>query len=130
MVSVLQESIIKMKSTHRKYFEVANSKLVEALLLCESISNSQSREDLVKELPDSIRHNIQRRSSARADVRNIVKTCQNYYDGLGALLEVLRDFEGGGSIPLGQVEALLVLSDQPVRSLPDLDLQPLSLIHI
>lgn len=118
-----------MKSTHRKYFEVANSKLVEALLLCESISNSQSREDLVKELPDSIRHNIQRRSSARADVRNIVKTCQNYYDGLGALLEVLRDFEGGGSIPLGQVEALLVLSDQPVRSLPDLDLQPEGLVQ-
>ncbi len=88
---------------------IDNSQLVNALLSCPSISDPAMRGDIINLLPNDIRNNIPRRSSARADVRNIVKTCQDYSGGLEKLLETIRNFEGN-SLPLQEVERLVVKS--------------------
>lgn len=85
------------------------NQLTEALLACPGISNRATRDDIVSELPEDMRNNISRRDSAKADVRNIIKTCQNYEGGLEKLIEILRAYEGN-SLPMQEVERLLGLS--------------------
>ncbi len=81
--------------------------IVDALLKCPSIQNTDTRSDIINLLPDDISNNIDYRSSARPHVMSIVKTCQNYEDGLEKLLEVLRTYEGN-SLSMQAVDALFL----------------------
>ena len=57
-------------------------------------------------LPGDIRNNIQRNSSDRVDVMNIVTTALNYADGLEQLVGIVRAFEGD-SMPMQNLDRLL-----------------------
>lgn len=79
---------------------------VDALLQCQSLSQGSTRDDIVSELPPEIRNNISRRAASYPDVRNIVKTCLNYQDGMKTLLDILHGYEGNSTGYLS-VRALL-----------------------
>lgn len=82
------------------------NKLVDLLLECASMSDESIRGDILRELPGDLYGAIKRRSGARADVRSIAKTCQQYPQGLTTLLEIVRAYEGN-SLPLQAVEAFV-----------------------
>lgn len=69
-------------------------KLVAALLGCDCMKDAESRNQVVKQLPDEIGQKIQRFTGARQDVVSIVNTCLQFDDGLEKLLEVTKFFEG------------------------------------
>lgn len=69
--------------------------LVILLLKCPSMDDKGTRNDVLAFLPDNVRNAIPRRDQARADVVNIVRTCQNYTGGLDELIEAVRSFDGG-----------------------------------
>jgi hypothetical protein len=80
--------------------------LVDALLTCQIISNRETRNTIVNDLPVEIKHNIQRNANDRVDVVNIVTTVLNYSNGLEELVELVRLYEGN-SIGMQEVEHLL-----------------------
>lgn len=69
--------------------------LVDLLLKCPSIQDKSIRNDVLLSLPDNVRNAIPRRDQARADVVNIVKTCNDYPGQIEALIESVRLYEGG-----------------------------------
>ncbi|MCP4700302.1 MAG: hypothetical protein GY862_26135, partial [Gammaproteobacteria bacterium] len=68
--------------------------LIDAVLDCPAIRNRGARDAVMEELPGNIKNSIQRSSPDRIDVTNIVLTCLDYPDGLEALIDNLRFFEG------------------------------------
>ncbi|MCP4542430.1 MAG: hypothetical protein GY832_35350 [Chloroflexi bacterium] len=73
--------------------------LVNALLACPTMSDQNTRDAVINELPDAIKGGIQRNSSARVDVNNVVTRCLNYVNGIEELVEIVCDYEGS-SIPM------------------------------
>ncbi|MCP4700060.1 MAG: SUMF1/EgtB/PvdO family nonheme iron enzyme, partial [Gammaproteobacteria bacterium] len=69
-------------------------RLVELLLACPSMQNKENRDILLQELPLHIASAISSNSVAKTHVLSIVNTCVRDQDGLGALLEALRFFDG------------------------------------
>jgi len=80
--------------------------LVEALLACPTMSNRDTRDTVVSELPTEIRTSIRRNPADRFDVANIVTTCLNYPNGIAQLVETLRRYEGD-SVPMRRVDELM-----------------------
>jgi hypothetical protein len=79
--------------------------LIQALLVCPTISDRHTRDTVVSELPADVRSNIRRNTVDRVDVSNIVTACMNYEGGLQALIESVRFYEGN-SIPRQNLDAL------------------------
>lgn len=77
-----------------------------ALLKCPSLQTRQGRDDVVGQLPEAIRHGIQRRDDAKSDVANILERCLSYEDGLQRLLAALNFYEGD-SLPYQDVLGLM-----------------------
>lgn len=69
-------------------------KLVEALLWCWSMSERDSRNTLVSQLPEAIQYTIKRNSIDRIDIINIVDVCLRHPQGLEELRVALRICEG------------------------------------
>ena len=69
--------------------------IVEALLACPSIRDNSSRHAVLQQLPSEISDAIQAASRAKIHVANIVDSCFNFPDGLTALVETIRFFDGG-----------------------------------
>ncbi len=67
--------------------------IVDALLACSSIRDS--RNAVLQQLPPEIVDAIQADSRAKIHVANIVDSCLNFPDGLTALVETIRFFDGG-----------------------------------
>ena len=88
------------------------TKLINALLACPSMSNRQTRNAIVNDLPGDIKNNITRSDVDRVDVSNIVTTCENYANGLDTLIEIVRVFEGN-SIPHQKLDQLWAGNSQP-----------------
>jgi hypothetical protein len=82
------------------------ARLTEALLACATVSDTDTRNDIVARLPIDIRDRIQRRPATRPDVINIVETCSNFEGGLVSLIEIVRFYEGP-TLQMKRVEALL-----------------------
>ena len=80
--------------------------LVEALLACPSMSNQDSRQTVVDDLPDQIKVNVKRHETARLHLTSIIKTCLNYPDGIKRLIEIVRYYEGE-SLPMQKVDEVL-----------------------
>ena len=80
------------------------AEFVEALLRCASMSDRDSRNAVVNELPDDIKDTIQRNPGNRVDVNNIVNRCMDFEDGIGKLVAALKTFEGP-SLAMNGVEA-------------------------
>ena len=59
-----------------------------------TLNNSNGREDIIGRLHPDIRGNIHDRSTPRAHLLNIIKTCQNYPYGLRQLFDALELIEG------------------------------------
>lgn len=68
--------------------------LVNALLDCHTMNDSESRNQVVIELPVEIRTTIRRHSAPKADIVNIVNRCLDFQDGLQKLIERVRYYEG------------------------------------
>ncbi len=81
-------------------------KLVDALLGCDCLSTSQSRDQIIGSLPAAIPNRINRHSNARQDVLSIVNTCLQFPAGLESFLEIVGSLEGE-SIPWRKVQAVL-----------------------
>ena len=84
----------------------AKLNLARALLRCPTVSDRQSRDAIVNDLPEDIRLGVSRSDSALLDVQNIITRCVNYTDGLQALIQGVRGFEGD-SLPMAEVERVL-----------------------
>ncbi|MCP4107076.1 MAG: AAA family ATPase [Desulfobacteraceae bacterium] len=80
--------------------------LVDALLAFSCMSDRASRNSVIAELPNGIRHSIRRANSDRVDVINIINTCSAYQDGLNNLIRIIRLFEGN-SIARHKLDSLL-----------------------
>jgi len=73
-------------------------KLATVLLELPSLRNFQGRDDVIDDLPPSIRIVIDRRAQPKADVVQIVKACANHENGITKLFEVLERYEGKTSL--------------------------------
>ena len=81
------------------------AELVRALLACPTMSDRNTRDAVVNDLPDDIKNNIQRNPSDRIDVNNIVTRCLHYPNGVRELIEIVRDYEGA-SIGMQKVDGV------------------------
>jgi hypothetical protein len=79
------------------------SELVTLLLNCDSIKDRQIRNDVLAFLQDNVRSAIARRDQDRADVVNIIRTCNTYPGAFDDLVDGVRCFDGG-STPLRDLE--------------------------
>lgn len=77
--------------------------LADALLACPAISDSQTRNAIVDDLPDFIEDKVKRYPAGRADVISIIKTCMQYEGGIQALLDAVHLYEDD-SLPMRQVQ--------------------------
>jgi len=68
--------------------------LIDLLLECNMMSNDNSRDIVVADLPPEIRTSIIRNDAAKLDVRNILDTCLKHTNGLTELLDVIRYYDG------------------------------------
>ena len=73
-----------------------------------TMQTSNGREDVVATLSADIRGNIHRRYTMRADLLNIVKTCNHYPDGVAQLVASLEKLEGA-SFTVQRLRNLLLL---------------------
>ncbi len=80
--------------------------LMELLLACPSILNTENRCILLMELPHYIAAAIQENNSPKMHVLNIVNTCMNHEGGLELLLNRLRFFDGK-TIPFQTLTAFI-----------------------
>jgi len=71
------------------------NQLVDLLLKCPAIQDTEARKAVLEMLPPQIFHAIRHHAQNRVHVLNIVRTCQNYPGGLDALREAVRSFNGG-----------------------------------
>jgi hypothetical protein len=69
-------------------------KLVEALLACDPMKTTQSRDQVVADLPAEIGNKIKRHSNTKQDVDSIITTCMQFAGGVEKLLEAVRYYEG------------------------------------
>jgi hypothetical protein len=93
---------------------VQRNKLVNLLCDCPSVEQQSTREAIVNQLPEAIRHGIQRHQATKVDVTYIVQRCLNYSNGLEALIRAVDFFESG-SEPLQRVRDYLLRLDLEVR---------------
>jgi hypothetical protein len=77
---------MKLEQHHKKH-------LLDAFLQCASISGGETRNTIVNELPTEIKNTINRHSSNRIDVFNIISRCMEYHDGLETLINTINIFE-------------------------------------
>lgn len=71
------------------------NELVNLLLDCPAIQDRRIRTDVLAFLPDNVRAAIPQRDQDRADVVNIVRTCNNYPGALEKLIAGVRCFDEG-----------------------------------
>jgi hypothetical protein len=71
------------------------NELVNLLLDCPAIQDRRIRTDVLAFLPDNVRAAIPQRDQDRADVVNIVRTCNNYPGALEELIAGVRCFDEG-----------------------------------
>jgi CHAT domain-containing protein len=80
---------------------------VAALEQSPTMQDRDARQAVFAELPTPIRNNLNTHLPTQiAQLRNLVKTCQNYPGGLSSLVQAIRTFEGN-SLAVQQLEALL-----------------------
>lgn len=84
------------------------SELVKRLVACPSLATPAGRQSVVGQLPVPIRNSIHFAvtSGATQEVAAIVKTCQNFPDGLSELFAIVR-FYDAGTIALSALETYL-----------------------
>ncbi len=71
--------------------------LTDALVACEKMALPDGRNDLLAQIRADIAHSVPRRSDAKSDVMNIVRTASGYAGGLEELLRQVRYTEGQGA---------------------------------
>ena len=69
-------------------------RLVDALLQCNCMTTSTSRNQIISQLPAEIGTTIPRHENTKADVFSIVTRVNDFKNGLNSLLEVVNFFEG------------------------------------
>jgi len=71
--------------------------LVTYLLECSAIKDRQTRDAIVNELPPYIQHTINRHSSDRVDVNNIITRCMDFESAVSTLIMIVEIYEGQSS---------------------------------
>lgn len=89
-------------------------KLVEALFDCDCMKTAQSRNSVLRDLPDEIQQRFTGGGTAKQDIDDLVRICSQFPNGLEALLQRVLFFEGKSFawMRLEQV-AREVLGNQP-----------------
>lgn len=83
---------------------------VDALNKSPTIQNQNTWQALIAELPQEIRNALTNSlPTLETQLRDLVWTCQNYLNGLNALVEAIRNLEGNSSA-VKQLELLLISS--------------------
>lgn len=85
----------------------AVGRMVEAMLNVRRIRDENERQRLLDELPAYIRAGIPYSPTARTHVISIIRTCESFPEGQGALLEALGLFLGPESPEFGTVAGVL-----------------------
>lgn len=67
--------------------------IVNSLIACDTLRDSQRRDVIVDQLRPEIRNNIRRANDPKTDIINIVKTSRNYPGGLKELLAIVNFYE-------------------------------------
>jgi hypothetical protein len=80
------------KLTTQQLHQLANH-----LLKCLSMKNKDTRNDVLAFLPDTVRGAISRRDQDRADIVNIVRTCNEYPGALADLVDGVRCYDEDSS---------------------------------
>jgi hypothetical protein len=71
------------------------NRLVDLLLACPTMQDTEARKAVLEMLSPQIFHAIRHHAQNRVHVLNIVRTCQHYPGGLDALRKAVRSFDGG-----------------------------------
>jgi hypothetical protein len=77
--------------------------LVGALVKCPTMMHRDTREAVIRDLPQDIQFNIRESPQLNITVRNIVDTCMNYPEGIRALLDIVRRYEGN-SVAMQEID--------------------------
>ena len=88
-----------------KFNAELKQEFVNALLACTSVSSADTRNTIIKELPDEIQA-YSRQPNDRVDVINLVNRCLDFEEGVCKLVETVRFIEGG-SEPMKRVYQLV-----------------------
>jgi len=95
---------MKLKQHYKK-------SLLDALLKCDSITDFNTRNTIIKELPDDIENNIARHPKNRIDVANIISRCMDYQDGLELFINTTKMIEGNSDSMKEVYKSLSLLLD-------------------
>jgi S1-C subfamily serine protease len=90
----------------------AKRELINAILACPSMKDSQLRQTIIQQLPSQMADNIPSLPQARAHVINIVDTCLNFSGGLKKLIEAIRSFDENTE-PMQALDALIQTKYNP-----------------
>jgi formylglycine-generating enzyme required for sulfatase activity len=81
---------------------------VEALQASPTMRNPSTRQAVLDELPLPIRSRLNDRlPNLTTQLRDLVRTCQNYRDGLDSLVQAMRTLEGKDSLAVQNLQSLL-----------------------
>lgn len=83
-----------LASSRRGLTAIDKRRLTQALLLCPSMKNFNTREAVLMQLRSRIYNSIPRNATAQIEVFNVVDTCLNYVGGMLELMEAVRVFDG------------------------------------
>src|SRR5262245_17245632 len=82
-------------------------RLVTALTSCARLSNQQSQDQFVNQLPDEVRSRINRFPNDLQDVDSILLTCLSFEAAWRQLFEVIRFYEGAAAKSWRQLESVI-----------------------
>lgn len=68
--------------------------LTDALLNCNCLKTQRSRDQVIDDLPEAIRHKIDRLPNDRQDVMSILSTCVAHTGDIECLMEIVGYYEG------------------------------------
>jgi len=106
---------ITKKRLSRQFFNQnpqAKRELINAILACPSMKDSQLRQTIIQQLPSQMADNMPSLPQARAHVINIVDTCLNFSSGLKELIEAIRSFDDKTE-PMQTLDALIQTKYNP-----------------
>lgn len=98
--------ILQSFSGEQKEEKVTVDVWVDILKGCATMTNPDRRSDVVRDLPEYIQGNIERRTTLYDDIYNITRTCMQYNRGMQALVAAIKRREGP-SLCVQQLEAFL-----------------------
>ncbi|WP_428268201.1 SUMF1/EgtB/PvdO family nonheme iron enzyme [Haliangium sp.] len=96
----------------------AQDELARLLAGCHAVSDAHTRDEIIRRLPPDIRDSLPTGVNQRVLLSALARACSNYPNGLAALGDAVRVFEGE-SFSMQALDAFLAKHASPIGAEPD-----------